>query len=144
MIEKDTVRLLRECDAGVKMGVSSIDETMAFKLSEPLQKILDRSKQQHLKMSKEIEQRLDRFSDEGKDPPMMAEIMGKIKANFKLVTDDTDRAAAEFITDGCNMGIQSLSKYLNQYAAAEEYSKDITKKLIAIEEELSKDLRTFL
>ena len=26
MIEKDTVRLLRECDAGVKMGVSSIDD----------------------------------------------------------------------------------------------------------------------
>lgn len=144
MIEQDTIRLLRECDAGVKMGVSSIDETMAFKLSEPLQKILDRSKQQHLKMSREIEKRLDRFCDEGKDPPMMAEIMGKIKANFKLVTDETDRAAAEFITDGCNMGIQSLSKYLNQYAAAEEYSKDITKKLIAIEEELSQDLRTFL
>lgn len=144
MIEKDTIRLLRECDAGVKMGVSSIDETMTFKLSEPLQKILDRSKQQHLKMSSEIEHHLDRFSDEGKDPPMIAEMMGKIKANFKLVTDDTDRAAAEFITDGCNMGIQSLSKYLNQYAAADEFSKDITKKLIAIEEQLGKDLRTFL
>ena len=26
MIEKDTIRLLRECDAGVKMGVSSIDD----------------------------------------------------------------------------------------------------------------------
>lgn len=26
MIEKDTVRLLRECDAGVNMGISSIDE----------------------------------------------------------------------------------------------------------------------
>ena len=143
-VHSDTIDLLRECNAGVKMGVSSIDETMTFKLSPELQKILDRSKEKHLKMSKEIEQRLDRFRDEGKDPPMMAELMGKIKANFKLVTDDTDRAAAEFITDGCNMGIQSLSKYLHQYAAAEEYSKDITKKLIAIEEQLGKNLRTFL
>ena len=29
MIEKDTVRLLRECDAGVKMGVSSIDDVVS-------------------------------------------------------------------------------------------------------------------
>lgn len=144
MIEKDTIRLLRECDAGVKMGVSSIEETMEFRLSDELQGILDRSKGQHMEMSREIEHHLDRFDDEGKDPPMMAEMMGKIKANFKLVTDDTDRAAAEFITDGCNMGIKSLSKYLNQYAAADEFSKDITKKLISIEEQLSQDLRTFL
>ena len=29
MIEQDTIKLLRECDAGVKMGVSSIDEVRA-------------------------------------------------------------------------------------------------------------------
>lgn len=144
MIEKDTVRLLRECDAGAKMGVSSLEDTMQFTLSEPLKQILERSRRQHLDMCREISDRLDRFSDEGKDPPMMAELMGKIKANFKLVTSDTDKAAAEFITDGCNMGVKSLSKYLNEYAAAEEYSKDITKKLIAIEEQLSTDLRGFL
>ena len=28
MIEKDTIRLLRECDAGIKMGVASIDEVL--------------------------------------------------------------------------------------------------------------------
>ncbi len=144
MIEKDTIRLLRECDAGVKMGVSSIEDTMEFRLSEPLKKVLDHSKAQHMEMSREIARRLDRFGDDGKDPPMIAEVMGSIKANFKLVTKDTDSAAAEFITDGCNMGIKSLSKYLNQYAAAEEYSKDITKKLISIEEQLSADMRAFL
>ena len=144
MIEKDTIRLLRECDAGVKMGVSSIDDTMEFRLSEPLKKLLEHSKQQHLEMSREITRHLDRFGDEGKDPPMMAEIMGKLKANFKLVTEKTDSAAAEFISNGCNMGINSLSKYLNQYAAADEYSKDITKKLISIEEQLSTELRGFL
>ena len=144
MIEKDTVRLLRECDAGAKMGVSSIEDTMEFRLSEPLKNILENSREQHMEMNRIINERLDSFSDEGKDPPMMAELMGKIKANFKLVTDDTDKAAAEFITDGCNMGIKSLSKYLNQYAAAEEYSKDITKKLIALEEELARKLRGFL
>ena len=28
MIEQDTIKLLRECDANIKMGVSSIDEVL--------------------------------------------------------------------------------------------------------------------
>ncbi|WP_295156003.1 hypothetical protein [uncultured Ruminococcus sp.] len=144
MIEKDTIRLLRECDAGAKMGISSLEDTMQFTLSEPLKNILEQSRRQHLKISREINDQLERFEDEGKEPPMIAEIMSKIKANFKLVTEKTDHAAADLITDGCNMGIKSLSKYLNQYAAADEYSKDITKKLISEEEQLSDKLREFL
>jgi hypothetical protein len=30
MIRKDTIKLLRECDAGVKMGVDSINEVLSF------------------------------------------------------------------------------------------------------------------
>ncbi len=42
------------------------------------------------------------------------------------------------------MGIKSLHKYLNQYKAADERSKDITKRLINIEEKLTLDIREFL
>lgn len=28
MIEQDTIRLLRECDAGIQMGVSAIDDVL--------------------------------------------------------------------------------------------------------------------
>ncbi len=28
MIEHDTIKLLRECDSGIKMGVSTIDEVL--------------------------------------------------------------------------------------------------------------------
>ena len=28
MIEQDTIKLLRECDAGIKMGISSIDDVL--------------------------------------------------------------------------------------------------------------------
>jgi len=42
MIEQDTIRLLRECDAGVKMGISSIDDVLddvkSVKLKEYLVK----------------------------------------------------------------------------------------------------------
>ena len=31
MIEKDTIKLLRECDAGIKMGVQSIEDSLKYK-----------------------------------------------------------------------------------------------------------------
>ena len=30
MIEQDTIKLLRECDAGVKMGITSIDDVLEY------------------------------------------------------------------------------------------------------------------
>jgi hypothetical protein len=45
------------------------------------------------------------------------------------------------MTDGCNMGVKSLNKYLNEYEAADEVSKDIAKRLIHLEEQLAVDIR---
>ena len=30
MIESDTIKLLRECDAGIKMGVASIEDVLDY------------------------------------------------------------------------------------------------------------------
>ena len=51
---------------------------------------------------------------------------------------------AELMTDGCNMGVKSLSRYLNQYKAADDRAKAITKKLINLETDLCSDLRVYL
>ena len=75
---------------------------------------------------------------------MMLTGMAKIKTNIKISLEDEDSTIAEIITDGCNMGVKSLNKYLNEYKAAEEYAKDITKKLINTEQRLSEDLRDYL
>ncbi|MDE6101676.1 MAG: hypothetical protein K2F73_01670 [Ruminococcus sp.] len=58
--------------------------------------------------------------------------------------NESDQTIAELITDGCNMGIKSLNQYLNQYQAADERSKNLTKRLISAEEKLSFDMRQFL
>ncbi len=67
-----------------------------------------------------------------------------MKTNVKLAMDESDATIADLITDGCNMGVKSLSRYLNQYQAADEETKDIAKKLIKQEEELSIHMRSFL
>ena len=74
----------------------------------------------------------------------MAKGMSWMKTNVKLAVDDSDETIADLMTDGCNMGVKSLNRYLNEYEAAEERAKDITKRLINLEEKLVTDIRGFL
>ncbi len=144
MIEQDTIKLLRECDAGVKMGVASIDDVMGSVRSDSLKQYLNKCKDEHENLSSEIQQELDRFHDDGKNPNPIAKGMSWIKTNVKLGVDESDSTVADLMTDGCNMGVKSLNKYLNQYKAADEKSKDITKRLINLEEKLAVDIRGYL
>lgn len=144
MIEQDTIKLLRECDAGIKMGVSSIDDVLKFVESERLKKDLEDSKDEHEKLDKELQELLDQYRDDGKEPNPMAKGMSWLKTNMKLVMNESDNTIADLMTDGCNMGVKSLNKYLNQYAAADEKSKDICKRLINLEEDLIIQMRQFL
>ena len=144
MIEKDTIKLLRECYAGVKMGVSSIEDVLDYAHNEELKKYLSDCKYEHDKLDSEIQKELDRFKDEGKDPNPIAKGMSWMKTNVKLVINESDHTIADLITDGCNMGVKSLNRYLNQYEAADEKSKDIAKRLINLEKKLAIDIRKFL
>lgn len=144
MIEKDTVRLLRECDAGVKMGVSAIDDVLGHVGDDSFRRRLERSRADHEALESEICRLLDEYRDKGKEPSPMAKGMSWMKTNAKLAVDSSDASVADLMTDGCNMGVKSLAKYLNQYKAADEKSKDIAKRLITIEEELAADIRRYL
>ena len=144
MIEQDTVKLLRECDAGVKMGVDSINDVLGYVKSEELKTMLDKCRDEHDKLSEDIERALDRFGDDGKSPNPVAKGMSWMKTNMKLMMKESDHTIADLMTDGCNMGVKSLSKYLNKYTAADEDSKNIAKKLIAIEDNLAENIRAYL
>lgn len=144
MIEQDTIRLLRECDAGVKMGVASINDVLEYVSDEDFKKLLIHCKDDHIELNDKIQKLLEEYHDDGKDPSPMAKSMSWMKTNIKLVVHESDEAIADLMTDGCNMGVKSLHKYLNQYKAADEKSKDIAKKLINIEEKLTVDIRGYL
>ncbi len=144
MVEQDTIKLLRECDAGVKMGVSSIEDVLDNISDVKLEKLLTECKKEHEKLDVEIQQLLSKYKDDGKDPAPMAKGMSWIKTNMKLAMNDSDQTVADLMTDGCNMGVKSLNKYLNKYKAADEKTKDITKRLINLEEKLTVDMRGFL
>lgn len=144
MIESDTIKLLRECDAGIKMGVTSIDEVLDYVNDKTLRKFLVDCKDKHNKLKEEIQVLLKKYHDEGKEPNPMAKGMSWIKTNVKLVMNESDETIADLMTDGCNMGVKTLHQYLNQYKAADEKTKDIAKRLINLEEKLVVDIRGFL
>ncbi len=144
MIESDTIKLLRECDAGIKMGVKSIEDVLDRVYSKDFKEHLKRCKDEHEELDRELQGMLERYGDEGKKPSIIAEGMSKMKTGIKLSVSDTDETIADLMTDGCNMGVKSLSKYLNKYAAADEKSKDICKRLIKLEDQLATDIRLFL
>lgn len=144
MIEPDTIKLLRECNAGIKMGVESIDEVLEYVSDNNLKTYLSDCKSNHDKLEEEIDSLLNEFHDDGKEPSSIAKSMSWIKTNVKLVMNDSDQTIADLITDGCNMGVKSLNKYLNQYKAADEKSKDITKRIIELEKKLAEDMYQFL
>lgn len=144
MIEHDTIRLLRECDAGIKMGISSIEEVIEYTGDKNLRERLQRSVSEHEEIKKDLQNLLDIYHDEGKEPNVMAKGMSWIKTNVKLAINESDNVIADLITDGCDMGVKSLNKYLNQYEGADEKSKDLAKKLIKTEEKLGNDMREYL
>ena len=144
MMEQDTVKLLRECDAGIKMGVASIDDVLEHVQAKNFRDRLSVCRSEHKKLEDEVQSLLRQYHDDGKEPNPIAKGMSWMKTNMKLAMDTSDAAIADLMTDGCNMGVKSLSKYLNQYQAADEKSKALAARLIHAEEKLSHDMRPFL
>ncbi len=144
MIEQDTIKLLRECDAGIQMGVDSIDDVLNRVRAEKMRECLSKCKKEHQELDAEVQALLEKYRDDGKDPNPMAKGMSWMKTTMKMAMDESDATIADLMVDGCDMGVKSLSRYLNQYAAADEVSKDICKRLIKLEEKLSKQMRDYL
>ena len=109
-----------------------------------MKSLLTESKMHHEKLGNEIHSLLIEHDSEEKDPSPMAKSMSWLKTNMKIGMNESDSAIADVMTDGCNMGVKSLHKYLNQYQDADKTSKDICKRLVSIEEELCKDLKDYL
>ena len=144
MENKDTIRLLKECDAGTKMAVASFDEVLDQIKDTNMKQLMTESREHHEKLGDEIHALLLEYHSDEKEPNPIAKGMSWLKTNMKLTMDNCDSTIADLIADGCNMGVKSLNKYLNQYPTADSKVKNICERLIKIEEKLGEDLRIYL
>lgn len=146
-MEDDTIKLLRECNAGIKMGVSSLDDVIEHVKDGGLRELLAKSKETHTRLGNTTHEYLNEYHDEGKEPAMMAKVMSKMKSDVKMSMaegENADKMAADLVTDGCNMGVKSLYKYLNQYPAADGKIKQLARDVAKAEDTLVKELRDYL
>ena len=143
-MQEDTIKLLRECDAGIKMGVDALESVYDKVTHEDLKSHLDDQIKAHNEIKKEIQVELEHYGEEGKEPNPMVKGMSHVKTQVKLGFDCSDETIAALLTDGCNMGVKSLSRYLNKYSEADAGARNVAKKLISLEETMAKELRPYL
>lgn len=144
VINHDTIRLLRECNAGTKMGIEAIDEVLDNVHNEEFKNLLIGCKSRHEALGQETRDLLNQYDDSGREPSAIAKGMSWLKTNFKLTVDSSDETIADLITDGCNMGTKSLRRYINEYPEAEEKAKDIAYRIITVEEDTIDGVKKFL
>ena len=66
MENEDTIHLLKECDAGSKMAVASIDEILEKVEDDTLKQLLCESREHHEKLGNDIHSLLMEYDSEEK------------------------------------------------------------------------------
>lgn len=143
-MNEDSVNLLKECNAGCKSATSSMEQVMEYVKDQKLLSLIKEYNDKHIKIGDECHYYLNEANENEKDPNRLAMAMAEMGTGMKLTIDDSINKIASVLIDGCNMGVKSLTEYLNKYVAADENSKLLTHKLINIEEEFRRNLLTFL
>ena len=141
---QDTLYLLRECSAGIRMAVASIDDVLPYLNDGEMMQVLKESKTEHKDLEKDIDNTLHRLNCDGKEPNIMAKGMSKIKTNAEMAFKPTAAQAASLITDGCGMGIKSIHKYMNQYPAASNEVMSLANRISDLEAKLEEQMKPFL
>ena len=144
MSTEQTIKLLQEVNSGTQMAVDAIDEILEKVQDQKLADILSKSKAAHEQLGDETHELLQNYNDPPKDPGMIAKSMSWLKTNTKMLMDESDQTVADLITDGCNMGIKTIYRHLNEYSEAGENVQKLAKDLIRLEEDLRKDLGAYL
>lgn len=144
MVNDDTIKLLKECNAGVKTAVTSIDEVLDRVKNPELLAFLEAVKKEHEVIGDKTHQKLNEYKDSEKEPNPMAKAMSWLKINTKLMLEPTDQEVAELMIDGCNMGIKSVSRYMNQYPAASQEVEGYANELVRLEQRFMDGLRKYL
>ncbi|MDO5155018.1 MAG: hypothetical protein Q4D51_03540 [Eubacteriales bacterium] len=143
-MDANTIELLKECSSGCKMAIDSISQIRDYVQDAKLRELLMAYNQKHVELQTKIRQLLGQCDEEDKDPSLMAEWCSKMKISMKMNMHPDDHQVAKLMMDGCNMGIQSVSEYVNKYPDASPQAQDVAKELIKAEEDFMIEMKEFV
>ena len=143
-METNTVKLLRECNAGIKMGMNALNLVISHVKDKELKAALEEARDTHAILGDETHKMLIKARESTKDAHPVAEAMSDMKIRATLAMNNSKSKIAHLITDGCNMGAKSITHYLNKYPDATAPAKHLAHRIIAAEDALRDQLRTYL
>ncbi len=143
-MNEDTINLLKECNAGCKSGTNSMEQVLPYIENENLKSIIDEYNDKHIKIGDECHQMLNEYHEEEKDPQVSAKAFSWISTEMKLMMNNDTHKIADIMIDGCNMGIKSVSEYINKYKTASKGSMGLANKLVKTEQEFMNELLGYL
>ena len=140
----DTRMLLKECDAGCKMAARTMDQAIFFAEDSGIIQKINEYKDKHAEIGNECHSMLNEAGYSELDPSKHAKKMAWLVSEIKYVIDNSVQSISEMMIDGCNMGIKSISKYLNEFKNASEQSKDLAKRLIVVQQEFMNEMLCYI
>lgn len=139
-----TVELLKECNSGCKMAINSMNQIMEYVRNEEQADVIRSYKKKHQGLEDEIGEQLTLNGAREEEPGLMASAMSWLSTEMKMSLRNDSNQVAKIMMDGCNMGIQSVSEYMNKYSAASKESLQLAKDLIKTEEDFMEEMKQFL
>lgn len=141
---EQTLDLLDQVNTGCKMAINSMKQVKEYIVDDKLKNLINSYTDEHERLEKETGDQLARYGKSEDKPGLMASAMSWITTEAKLMIKDDARQIAKIIMDGCNMGIQSVSEYLNKNENASPESIHLAKRLIKTEEDLMGEMKQFM
>ncbi len=98
----------------------------------------------HVDLGDSCHTMLNELGKDEEDPKPVSRAMAWLGTEMKLTMNDDTKTIVGMMMDGCNMGIKSLSGYMNEYSEASAESRALTKRLVKLEEDFHEELRAFI
>ncbi len=142
-MDANTVELLMECNKGTKMAISSISQLLEKINGTDFCKLVKAYYEKHKELQRQTAELLQEYGmKEAQILPVTA-AFSYISTEMKTMVYD-DKKIAGILMDGCNMGIKSVSEYLNKYTDADVRSVELARSLVRIEEHFMSDVKEYL
>lgn len=143
-MDANTIEILKECNKGCKMAVQSMVQLLEKIRNTDFCRLVKNSLEKHKEFLLETKELLDQYNEPESSPGRMATAFSWMSTEMKTTMNNEDGEIAKILMDGCNMGIKSVSEYVNKYKDASKESINLAKQLINEEEKLMKELKGYL
>ena len=112
-MEEQTLHILNECSSGCKMAIHSMQQVLEYVENEKLEQVIMAAERKHKEIAARTAKALTCYGEKGKKPGAAAETFAWLTTEMKMLIRDDSSQIAKIMTNGCNMGIQSIMEVLN-------------------------------